>query len=56
MELLRALLLEFNCSLKKEKKSSEPAGREILLKFISIMLEIAFILNQIIQHYILNFG
>lgn len=37
-ELLRALLLEFNCSVKEEgeKKSSEPAGSEILLKFYAI--------------------
>lgn len=34
-ELLRALLLEFNCSVKEGGwESSEPAGSEILLKFV----------------------
>lgn len=53
-ELLRALLLEFNCSVKGKKKcSSEPAGSEMLLKFVCHTWEITFILNLVIQGCIL---
>lgn len=57
-ELLRALLLEFNCSVKGEKRksSTEPAGSEILLKFVCNTREIMFVLNLVIQDCILNFG
>lgn len=55
-ELLRALLLEFNCSVKGGgggKSSSEPAGSEMLLKFVCHTWGITFILNLVIQDCIL---